>query len=59
MDCIWAKAWRASLESPPGGERRGFAGLVELLTFLEKKTREIMRDASASNRDEETGDIGT
>ena len=28
--------WRASLESPQSGERRGFAGLVELFTFLEK-----------------------
>ena len=51
--------WRASVESPQSGERRGFAGLAELFTFLEKKTREIMRDSTASNRDEEGGDIGT
>ena len=27
--------WRASLESPQTGERRGFAGLAELFAFLE------------------------
>ena len=28
--------WRASLESPETGERRGFAGLAELFAFLER-----------------------
>ncbi len=28
-------AWRASLESPLTGERRGFASLPELVAFLE------------------------
>ena len=27
--------WRASLERPTGGERRGFRGLAELFIFLE------------------------
>jgi hypothetical protein len=30
--------WRASLESPLTGERRGFAGLVNLILFLEEQT---------------------
>ena len=29
--------WRASLESPRSGERRGFASLDELFAFLEKE----------------------
>lgn len=29
--------WRASLESPHTGERRGFLDLEELLAFLEEK----------------------
>ena len=28
--------WRASLQSPQSGERRGFADLAELFAFLEK-----------------------
>jgi hypothetical protein len=51
--------WRASVESPQGGERQGFAGLADLFAFLERKTREIMQDSSASERGEEGGDIGT
>jgi hypothetical protein len=30
--------WRASLESPHTGERRGFASLADLFAFLEKET---------------------
>jgi hypothetical protein len=30
--------WRASLESPQGGERLGFASLVDLFIFLEGVT---------------------
>ena len=33
--------WRASLESPMTGERRGFATLKELFTFLETQAEEI------------------
>ena len=29
--------WRASLESPESGERRGFASLGDLLEFLEEE----------------------
>jgi hypothetical protein len=31
-------AWRASLESPHTGERRGFASLEVLFEFLEEQT---------------------
>jgi hypothetical protein len=31
-------AWRASLESPRTGERRGFASLEALFKFLEEQT---------------------
>ena len=30
--------WRVSLESPLTGERTGFAGLVNLILFLEEQT---------------------
>ncbi len=30
--------WRVSLESPHSGERRAFAGLEELLLFLQRET---------------------
>jgi hypothetical protein len=33
--------WRASLESPHSGERRGFANLELLFAFLEEKTVEL------------------
>jgi hypothetical protein len=33
--------WRASLESPHTGERRGFANLELLFAFLEEKTVEL------------------
>jgi hypothetical protein len=31
--------WRASLESPHTGERRGFASLEALFAFLEERSR--------------------
>ena len=31
--------WRASLESPHTGERRGFASLEALVAFLEEQTK--------------------
>lgn len=31
--------WRASLESPQTGERRGFSNLAVLFAFLEEQTR--------------------
>jgi hypothetical protein len=33
-----AAIWRASLESPQTGERRGFANLASLVAFLEEQT---------------------
>ena len=45
-------AWRASLESPHTGERRGFANLEELVAFLEKETgiRPLRPDGSPKTR---------
>jgi hypothetical protein len=33
-----ARIWRASLESPGSGQRRGFANLQSLIDFLEAQT---------------------
>ena len=35
--------WRASLESPHTGERRGFASLEALFTFLRQRAEQIAR----------------
>jgi len=43
--------WRASLESPHSGERRGFANLEMLFAFLEAKTVEL------AQREEQAKDI--
>lgn len=48
--------WRASLESPHTGERRGFANLADLFTFLEKETGHVAQGQAAPNADEEGGD---
>jgi hypothetical protein len=45
-------AWRASLESPHTGERRGFASLDELFDFLQQ---EITVSSDASGDEGETG----
>jgi len=37
--------WRASLETPGTGERRGFARLKELFAFLEAETGETILDS--------------
>jgi hypothetical protein len=37
--------WRASLDSPPTGQRLGFASLAEMYTFLEQETGHGARDA--------------
>ncbi|NIO70636.1 MAG: hypothetical protein GTN71_16795, partial [Anaerolineae bacterium] len=47
--------WRASLESPHTGERRGFAKLADLFTFLEKETGHAARGQTAPNADEKGG----
>ncbi|MDY7077292.1 MAG: hypothetical protein SXV54_10245 [Chloroflexota bacterium] len=47
--------WRASLESPHTGERKGFAGLADLFTFLEQEIGHVARGQTASNADEKGG----
>jgi len=49
-----AQVWRASLESPGTGERRGFAGLQDLFAFLEAQI--WLQDEQNSLAD--TGDQG-
>ena len=49
--------WRASLESPQTGERRGFAGLAELFAFLERVCQ-AAPGRSPSGTDEKEGGIG-
>ena len=49
--------WRASLESPHTGERRGFANLADMFTFLEGEISHAARDQIAPNVDERGGDI--
>jgi len=48
--------WRASLESPHTGERRGFASLDELFTFLQKETSHVAQGQTAPNADEKRDD---
>jgi len=36
-----AAVWRASLEDPRTGERRGFADVNDLLTFLSETYRQV------------------
>ena len=38
--------WRASLESPQIGDRRGFVSLVDLLTFLQEEYGPVGGDQS-------------
>ena len=48
--------WRASLESARTGERRGFANLTDLLTFLEQETIHAAQRQTAPDADEKGGD---
>jgi hypothetical protein len=48
--------WRASLESPVTGERRGFSSLTELFAFLEKETGPGARGETATNTKVKGGD---
>lgn len=48
--------WRASLESPHTRERRGFADLEDLFTFLESEAGAGVQGPTALNADEEGGD---
>ncbi len=47
-------AWRASLESPRTGERRGFANLDALFAFLEEQTHPNVHPRVTSDEREET-----
>ena len=49
-------SWRASLEDPHTGERKGFANLRALFTFLEQETGHRVRDQTIPNADEKGGD---
>ena len=48
--------WRASLESAQTGERRGFANLTDLLTFLEQETNHAAMRQTAPDADDKEGD---
>jgi len=46
--------WRASLESPGSGERRGFASLQSLIDFLEAQTEDLdAQDGEADTQGDE------
>ncbi len=45
--------WRAMLESPSSGERRGFPNLKALIAFVEQETERM--ESEASTRVERTG----
>jgi hypothetical protein len=46
-------AWRAMLESPANGERRGFASLESLFVFLEKETGRLEQEKDAAQPHQE------
>jgi len=48
--------WRASLESPHTGERRGFSSLKDLFAFLEKATGPVAGGQTAKNTKVKGGD---
>ena len=50
------RVWRASLESPHTGERKSFAGLADLFTFLEQETGHRAGGQTTPNADEKGGD---
>jgi hypothetical protein len=47
--------WRASLESPRTGERRGFASLADLFAFVEQEMRGVAGSEAAPDADETGG----
>jgi hypothetical protein len=51
-------AWRASLESPHTGERRGFANLTDLFTFLQKEVSHVAQCQTAPNAEETSRKVG-
>lgn len=60
--CLWQAhvdgelVWRASLESPHTHERRGFANLADLFTFLESEVGSVVQGQTALDADGEGGD---
>jgi hypothetical protein len=50
-----APLWRASLEHPQSGERRGFASLMELFHFLWRETAGECTSDDSSTRTREGG----
>ena len=50
--------WRASLESPQTGERRGFASLADLFTFLEYEVCQAAQGQPSPSAGGKGGDIG-
>ena len=49
--------WRASLENPHTGERKGFANLTDLFTFLDQEIGSRGRDSTPSTPQEEGGEV--
>ena len=50
--------WRASLERPQGGERLGFASLVDLFAFLESETGSgLPGSESGTGQERESGGL--
>jgi hypothetical protein len=48
--------WRASLENPHSRERRGFANLVDLFTYLASEIGDTVQGQPALGADGEGGD---
>jgi len=48
--------WRASIEDPHTGQRRGFARLKDLFTYLDQETGRRALGQSTPNADEKAGD---
>ena len=49
--------WRASLESPRTGERRGFANLADLFAFLEEEVGHMAQGQTTPNADGRGGEV--
>lgn len=48
-------AWRAMLESPANGERRGFASMESLFEFLVLETERLEQEKEAAQPHQEPG----
>ena len=48
--------WRASLQSPRTRERRGFANMKDLFTFLESEVGDAVQGSKALDADGKGGD---